>query len=186
MTAAVAIVEGPDVVVGIDSCSSDGDHRFDVTSKGPFAFDVAGHPPLLMVSAGLNSISTELGYGWSPPEPHSDGALAFLAACARSLREHFAAEPLWHMAKEDDGRSVEGHFIAAWRGVAVEISGGFGVSQARNGEVTIGSGRALMLGALAATRGRPAEERVRVALAAAAEYSTTVMPPFTVRWAPGR
>lgn len=182
MTAAVGVAEDGDVVLGIDSCTTDGDHLFDLANKGPTSHAVNGHPDLLIASAGLRSISDELAWRWAPPMPESEEPLRFLADCAVSLRGHFTAEPLWKMVKADNHR-LDGHLIAAWRGTVVEIDSVFGVSQPRNGEVTIGSGRALALGALAATKGRPAEERVRVALEAAAEYSDSVAGPFTIRWA---
>lgn len=182
MTAAVAIAEDGDVVLGIDSCTTDGDHLFDVTTKGPFSFPLEGHPPLLMASAGRSTLSFELGYVWAPPMPDGDDPLRFLAACVTSLRLHFTTEPLWSLAKDEDG-TLDGHFVAAWRGEVVEIGGDFGMVHPRNGEVTIGSGRALMLGALAATKGRPAQERVHIALEAAAEYADSVIPPFIIRWA---
>lgn len=184
MTAIVAIAEGGDVVLGIDSCSTAaGKMAIDNPGKGPVAFHFDGHPDLLLACAGSHLLQNEIVWDWTPPTPATTDPLTFLRACAVSLRAHFTAEPTWTMAKDDSGRGVDGHFVAAWRGVAVEISGDFAVTQYRSGEVAIGSGRDFLFGALWATKGRPAEERVWIALEAAAHYQEDVAPPFSIRWA---
>lgn len=166
-------------MVGVDSCSTDGSHRFDLADKGPIAYAIDGHSDLVLVVAGAHAIRNELEWAWTPPKPESPDPARFLATCAASLREHFTTPPLWGLVKDEDDQ-LDGHLIAAWGGMAVEISADLGVSIPRNGEVTIGSGRALALGALAATKGRPAQERVLTALAAAAEYAKDVAPPFSL------
>jgi len=184
VTAALAIAADGDVVVGIDSCSTwPGGMTVDNAEKGIAEFSFDGHPPLVVVCAGSSMIADEMANVWVPPVPASAEPIAFLRACSASLRAFFSEEPRWTMGKEEDGRSIAGHFAAGWRGVAVEISSDFGVLRPRSGEVAIGSGRDFVFGALAATRGRPAEERVRVALEAAAEYQQDVAGPFAIRWA---
>lgn len=178
MTAAVAVVDGADVVVGIDSCTTFvGGCSIDNAEKG-LAEPIPG---LLIASAGPNAFATELASGrWTPPEPDDSDPVPFLRQCATSLRDHFTADPLWMLSKDDDGE-LKGHFLVAWRGVAVEISSDFGLVRPRNGEIAIGSGRDFALGALGATRGLPVEERIHVALLAAAEYQQDVACPFTIR-----
>lgn len=168
------------MVVGIDSCTNDGQHRFVTAEKRPLTFDVDGHPQLVAGIAGLHLMIDELAAAWRPPCPDSDDPVAFFRSCARSLRDHFTAEPLWDMARDRDEGGLDGHFLLAWRGTACEVGSRFDVLRPSSGEVTIGSSRPILLGALVATRGRPAEERVAVALAAAAEYDQNVTAPFTI------
>jgi hypothetical protein len=178
VTAAVALVDGVDVVIGIDSCTTFvGGCSIDNAEKGL----TEPIPGLLVATAGPNAFATELASGrWAPPAPADSDPVAFVRRCAASLRDHFTAEPLWTLSKDDDGE-LKGHFLVAWRGVAVEISSDFGLVRPRNGEMAIGSGRDFALGALGATRGLPPEARVHIALEAAAEYQQDVAGPFTIR-----
>lgn len=186
MTAGVAVVEGGDVWVGYDSCSvAGGGMTIDNAAKLPAVFRIGDHD-LVIVVAGLDSIAGEVHGHWQPPDPeHISDSLPFLRSVAASLRDHFMAEPVWTLTREKDEGNLEGHFIAAWRGVAVEIAGDFGVCRPRSGEVAIGSGRDFLLGALYATTGQPAQDRVHVALQAAAYYQQDVAAPFTIIRAAG-
>ena len=181
MTAAVAVAADGDVVLGVDSRATSGGCAFDLADKGPVSYAIPGHPRLLVAAAGAHAINNELVWGWSPPPPAGDDALAFLRACAMSLRDHFTTEPVWTLLRREN--SLDGALIAAWRGVVVDIDGDFGIAHHRSGEVAIGSGRDFALGALFATKGRPPEERVRMALEAAADRDVNVASPFTIRWA---
>lgn len=181
MTAVVAVAEGGDVVMGIDSAVSSAVLTSSAT-KQLVKLAVPGHPPLLVGVAGRLLIANEVAWCWRPPAPRDEDAEVFLWECAVSLRAHFTAEPVWTLVRQDDG-FMNGEFLLGWRGVVGLVSDVFSLDVSRCGYAAIGSGEALALGALHATADKPAEARVHLALAAAAEHTENVRPPFDVRWA---
>jgi ATP-dependent protease HslVU (ClpYQ) peptidase subunit len=71
-------------------------------------------------------------------------------------------------------------FLVAYRGAVYEIDETLGVSRSARGYAASGAGYAYAYGALHATEGRPALERVRAALTAACEMSPVCCGPLHV------
>ncbi len=104
----------------------------------------------------------------------------------RSMRQALEAEGALHRTdNEDQSTGAETSAILCCRGRLFEIHADFAVLPASTwGYMADGAGYKYALGALHATQGMPSEERVRRALAAAAEHCPMVAPPFNVCFVP--
>ncbi len=180
MTVVVAVAADGDVVMGIDSgvCGS---VEIASATKGLVGYDLDGHPGLLVGAAGLHLIGNELAWRWSPPAPEGDDPIVYFWACAVSLRDHFTAEPLWSLVKEDG--HLDGGFLLGWRGTVCEVDSIFAVDVPVSGYMAIGNGQGPALGALYAGRQFKPERRVMGAMEAADAHVGGIRPPFSVRWA---
>ena len=83
-------------------------------------------------------------------------------------------------AKKDNEREQGGTFIVACKGRLFGVWDDFSVIEPTSGYEAIGSGRYEALGALYATEGMAARERVETALRAAEHFNGTVRGPFVV------
>jgi hypothetical protein len=83
-------------------------------------------------------------------------------------------------SKKENEREDAGTFLVGRNGVLFKVSDDYQVGRSLDGYDAAGCGWELALGALHATRRRRPEDRVRVALEAAAYHSGGVHPPFVV------
>lgn len=86
-------------------------------------------------------------------------------------------------AKKKDERERGGSFLVAWRGRLFCIGSDYQVEEAISGYNAVGSGDDLALGVLHATSlfDLPPEQRLRLALEAAASHNASVRPPFIIK-----
>jgi hypothetical protein len=82
----------------------------------------------------------------------------------------------------ENGRESGGTFLVGYRGDLFEINDDYQVARVRQRYHAVGCGRDLALGSLFTTNGFdiPTKERIKLALASAAEFSAGVRPPFTI------
>jgi ATP-dependent protease HslVU (ClpYQ) peptidase subunit len=69
-------------------------------------------------------------------------------------------------------------YLLAFRGLLYTLQEDFSLVRSNDGYSAIGGGQNFALGALAATASRPARERARLALFAAAKHSNAAIPPY--------
>lgn len=83
-------------------------------------------------------------------------------------------------AKKEHETESGGTFLVGYRGRVYEIQDDYQVAMPLDGYAACGCGAAVALGALYATHGRPARERVETALKAAERMSAGVRAPFVM------
>jgi ATP-dependent protease HslVU (ClpYQ) peptidase subunit len=86
--------------------------------------------------------------------------------------------------KKSSEQEEGGTFLVGVRGQLFKVCGDFQVGVAAVGYDACGCGQELALGALYATAGRPAPDRIETALRAAAHFSNGVRAPFVVERLP--
>lgn len=188
MTCIVGVETKGEVWIGGDSAISGWTVEIMAGPKvfraGKFLFGVSG-------SARVSGL---LQHAFDPPKPpkRRDGALdrfmltEFVPALRGVLGDHGA------QSKTDDVASIAGGtaFLVGVRGRLFEVHSDYQVGSRASGYYSVGSGYRIALGALFAADvvgdadGYPAladpAERVRLALAAAAEHDPYVRAPFVV------
>jgi ATP-dependent protease HslVU (ClpYQ) peptidase subunit len=88
-------------------------------------------------------------------------------------------------ARKEDEAETGGTFLVAWRERLYEVDDDYQVGRSVSGYTAVGGGAEIAFGALHATGGVEAPERVQRALEAAGHHSATVRPPFVVLTARG-
>jgi ATP-dependent protease HslVU (ClpYQ) peptidase subunit len=81
-------------------------------------------------------------------------------------------------AKKEDEREEGGNFLIGYRSRLFEMVDDYHVSEPVNGYEAVGSGAKYALGSLYATPHLPPEQRVALALEAAAYHNAYVRPPY--------
>jgi hypothetical protein len=80
----------------------------------------------------------------------------------------------------NDFKIEDGEFLVGYKGKLYEVLSDFQVGISKEGYASIGCGANIALGALHATKDKPALERVQLALEAASHHSMGVRPPFEI------
>jgi ATP-dependent protease HslVU (ClpYQ) peptidase subunit len=121
-----------------------------------------------------------LQYNFTPPSPYEgeDGLeymiRRFVPAVKQALKDGG-----W--ATTDDGRDLGGTFLVGWRGVLYYIDSDYQVARMVHDFAACGCGEDMALGSLYSTpKTMKPEDRLVLALSAAAEFSAGVRPPFAV------
>lgn len=185
MTCIVAVTDDLyGAAIGGDACTSDDwDHAR--TISDPKVFEVGD---ALVGVSGDWRLTHALRYAFEPP-PHPEGRpdhaymlLSWVSQLRATLRLVGALQTKYGVEEIADG----GRALVVYRGRIYEVGSNLQVVS-YDGYGAIGSGYAVALGALHATRDLDAYDgsaavrnRVRIALEAAAEHTTTVRGPFTV------
>ena len=87
----------------------------------------------------------------------------------------------WQYSKVDSGVAKSHNALFAIRGRCYELQSDYSFTRSRTGEYACGSGQEYAMGALYATRHlADPEQRIHMALEAAAEHSPTVSGPFDI------
>lgn len=176
MTCIVAVKDGDKVILGADSAGAAGHFsqaRADekVFKNGNFA----------MGFTSSYRMGQLLRYKLSPPDhdprTHVDKYMVneFIDAVRKCLKDG-------GYASKKDEEETGGTFIVAYQGELFEIQSDYQVMRPADPYCAVGCGYELALGALHATEGleKQGEERVLLALEAAAKFSGFVKPPFKV------
>lgn len=173
MTCVVAVLDKKYLYMGGDSAFTAGWYDLDVFQaekvfmRGEAMIGVAGSPR----AANL------LRYTFEFPPPSRD-LMAYMATdFVNSVRECFKAGG--YAAKENE---VEGHtsnMLIGIRGRLFKYDFDYQVQEVKD-YTAIGSGERVALGALFATRGKPALTRIKTALLAAEQFNAAVRGPFSV------
>ena len=176
MTCIVGMIDGDDVLIGADSCGGDVKqyvalHRSDskVFRRGPF----------LMGFTSSFRMGQLLRYNLQVPNhPKGMGTHRYMSTCFIDAVRNCLKDGGF-AGKKDEVESG-GTFLVAYRGKLFSVYSDYQVGEDADGYAAVGCGFAFALGAIHATKGEPAEKRVRKALKAAAKFSAYVMPPFHV------
>ena len=120
-----------------------------------------------------------LAHSLSVPEPPADCNLHrwMVTSFVDAVRDCLKAGGY---AQKDKEEERGGTFLVGIRGRLFHVSGDYQVGEPAAGFDACGCGFEIARGALAATRGRPAFDRVTTALRAAEEFSAGVRGPFYI------
>lgn len=172
MTCIVALVDGSQVYIGADSCAADGNRSaFGWVQPKVFAREsfVIGYTTSFRMGQLLQyRLATKPRKAVSV---HEYMCTQFVDAVRDCLKAG-------GFAKKKDEEESGGNFLVDYEGHLFRVASDYQVGEPSCGYDALGSGAECALGALFATQGKPALERITAALRAAAEFSTTVRPPF--------
>ena len=172
MTCIVGIVDAGRVLIAGDSAGSDGwhvDSRADskVFTVGPYAMGFT-------TSFRMGQL---LRYRLDVPGPDTWDVDRYMATTfVDAVRDCLKAGGF---ATTKDGAEVGGMFLVGVAGRLYTIASDYQIGTSHAGFAAVGSGYLAALGALHATPDRTAEDRLRLALEAAADLTAAVRPPFT-------
>lgn len=174
MTCIVGIAEGCNVWIGGDSAGVAGYslvRRKDVK--------VFRNGPFIMGFTSSFRMGQLLAHAFNPPKRHADADVyAFMVTdFIDSVRSCLKAGGY---AESHHNAERGGTFLVGYEGRLFQVQGDYQVGEALRGYDACGCGEDIALGSLHATAGRPPEERVRMALSAAEEFSAGVCGPFNV------
>ena len=173
MTCIVGIMHAGEVWIGGDSAGVGGyslSHRADekVFTNGEFVMGFT-------TSFRMGQI---LRYRFTPPPITTADLRRYMATefidAARSAMKDGG------YLKVSDGREDGGTFLVGVRGQLFAVEDDFQVGVSCDGYDAVGCGHDIAKGALFATQGMPPEQRINIALEAAARFSAGVRPPFVV------
>jgi ATP-dependent protease HslVU (ClpYQ) peptidase subunit len=181
MTCIAGAIKNGEVCIGGDAVSIQGDQNVRISVEGK-VFRVG---EFLVGSSGTVRIKQVMRYLFEPPVIEESDLTAYM------VREFIPA--LRALMKEHGGESetdshsteMEGQFLVSARGRLFHIDGAYGVFEARSSYAAIGCAAQEALAAMfTATRLLDADASawtiVEHGLLAAAEFDTSIRPPFTV------
>jgi len=176
MTCIVGVVYGQHVWIGGDSAGADVYHtiytRTDpkVFRKGEMAFGFTtsfrmGQLIRYKMDVPLDPLHN------AKLDVHKYLAVDFMDALRKCLKDGGFAE-------KDKEAETGGTFMLGLRGQLYTVESDYQFAQVEQPYAAVGSGAAIARGALYATADLMPEDRIRIALEAAAEHNYTVRPPF--------
>lgn len=134
----------------------------------------------LIGGAGDARIGDLLHYAFKPPTLPKHNLDRFMATrfipALQKCFEKFSYPP----ADTENGDAFEGNILIGARGHLYNVDGLFAVGRVAEGFDAIGTGADLALGALYASANLRPQERLEVALSAAANFCQSVRPPFVI------
>ena len=173
MTCIVGVVNNKHVYIGGDSAAfSESDLTCNVIEgskvfkKGEFIFGFS-------TSFRMGQI---LQFKFNPPKkPLKMNDYEYMATLfLDKLRSCF--DDNGYLKFEEDGAD----FLVGFRGNLYEVCSDYQVGMAKEGYSSLGCGANIANGALYATKDKPTEERIMMALEAASHHSVGVRPPFKI------
>lgn len=177
MTAVVAINEGGVVYVGADSAGINTETLHLVVRRDDKVFI---NDKYIVGFSGSYRAGQLLHYSFNPPEkPNGMTDIEFMSTVfVDDVRECFKAGGF---LVNQAGRESGGKFIVGFNGQIYVVDSDFQVGVPVDDFASVGCGADLCLGSLCSTKGRPAKERIHLALEAAERYSAGVRRPFNIR-----
>ena len=181
MTCIVGIVDKGVVYVGGDSAGVDMNDLSIIVRADEKVF-ITDPPEFVMGFCGSFRVGQLLRYALITPEQSikKDDMSYMVTDFVDAVRTVQRDKGSLH--RENDIENLEAGFIVGYKSKLYVIEADFQVLQPVNNYVAIGTGAHIALGAMYATKDsrlKP-EERVRIALEAAVEYSAGVRPPFNI------
>jgi len=178
MTCIVGVEHLGGVTIGCDSASSDG--RFRHTRTDSKVFRLGAYLIGFTTSWRMGQL---LRYQLDVGDPDTWDLDRWMAT--RFTDAVRATLKAGGFATSRDGAEHGGTFLVGVHGRLYTVFDDYQAGHAAEGHDAVGSGGALALGSLHTTRAAVDPlERCRAALEAAAYYSTTVAPPFTIETVP--
>lgn len=174
MTCIVGIVDGGLIRIGGDSAGISG---WDLSQRADRKVFVNG--PFVMGFTSSFRMGQLLAYSLKPPTRHPDvDVMAFMVTTfIDAVRETLKAGGF---AKRNSEAEEGGAFLVGYQGRLFQVSSDYQVGESNHGFDACGCGAPAALGALHATRGQSAPDRIQAALAAAEAFSAGVRSPFHV------
>lgn len=174
MTCIVGLQDAGDVVIGGDSAGVEG--YLSVVRADPKVFR---NGPFVFGFTSSFRMGQLLRFRLSVPPRHNDvDVFEFMATdFVDAVRTCLKAGGF---ARQDSQVESGGTFLVGFAGRLFEIDSDYQVGEPADGYAAVGCGAELALGALHATVGLEAEERILRALRAAAHFSTGVRDPFKI------
>jgi ATP-dependent protease HslVU (ClpYQ) peptidase subunit len=170
MTCIVGLVEKGTVYIGGDSAGVAG---LNVTIRGDEK--VFQNGPFIMGFTTSFRMGQLLRYKFDPPKQTVNAddmkylVTDFIDACRKCFLDNGFGNA-----------STGGTFLVGYRGNLYSIDNDFQVGIPTVGYDAVGCGEHLAKGALFASKGKKPEERIKLALEAAAAFNAGVAPPFTI------
>ncbi|TAL90918.1 MAG: hypothetical protein EPN62_00860 [Candidimonas sp.] len=174
MTCIVGVIEGSAIFMGGDSAGVNGlwldvrrDEKVFINSGFLFGFTSSFR------------MGQVLRYGFTPPKRYPDKDLmAYMVTdFVDAVRTSLKAAGFAH--KENDVESA-GQFLIGHAGRLFMIDNDYQVAESRHPYQAVGCGAEIASGAMYASQGKSAVERINLALSAAERHSAGVRGPFTV------
>lgn len=175
MTCIVGLVAEGKVLIGGDSAGVD--ERYALTVRADRK--VFRNGPFLMGFTSSFRMGQLLAHAFRPPQRYPDQDLhafmvtAFVDEVRRCLKDGGFAR------KENEVESA-GAFLVGYEGRLFHVDGDYQVGENAAGFAACGCGDLIAMGSLFSTKGRPSEERILQALAAAEAFSAGVRAPFHI------
>jgi hypothetical protein len=175
MTCIVGLLDGSNIYMGGDSAGVGGysmqtrkDEKVFINDKFIFGFTSSFRMGQL------------LRYSLKPPKrfPDVDIYLFMVTDFMNSVRQCLKDGGY---AKKDKEEESGGTFLVGYQGRLFEIGDDYQVAEVLENYASCGCGFDLALGSLYSTEGQRPEDRVRIALEAAAKFSAGVRPPFNIK-----
>lgn len=172
MTCIVAVTDGETVWMGADWAGVDG-----------YSLAIRKDPKIYKVGEFMFGFTSSfrmgrlLGYKFVPPDHHSEWDIEryMTTAFIDALRDTLKAGGY---ARTKDGAEEAGEFLVGYRGRIFRICSDYQVGENLGDFDAVGCGAELALGAMHATPGKNAIDRITTALEAAEAFSAGVRRPF--------
>ena len=142
---------------------------------------------MLIGYAGSYRLGQLMRFAFKPPK-HEKGKDDYEYMCVdviRSIQKCFAKHGFDGQNKKDE-KETSGQMLIAYKGTLYEIYEDYQVGISADPYISIGCGSDLALGAMYALHASPngsklpPEEKIKIALSAAAKFSGGVLPPFNI------
>jgi len=174
MTCIVGLVDGGVVYVGGDSAGVSGDDVMIRLDRKVFRLG-----EMVIGFTSSFRLGQVLRYSFVLPDVGLLDSLSYLSTVfVDECRRVFGEKGI--LSKDDEGMDRGGTFLLGFRGGLYYVASDFQVGEVEDGFYAVGCGAAYAIGALFASRGEGARERIFSALEAAARFSTGVRPPFVI------
>jgi hypothetical protein len=188
VTCIVGIATSDGVIIGADSMASDG--RLGLTRSDPKVFRLGRYVIGYTSSYRMGQLIRHSGAAIPTPKNPDRRWRADDERGVEEMDRFIATEFIpalrgvfekggW-LGKAQMGRDDGGDFLVGYGSHLYAIHDDLQYARHACGYTAVGSGRAVALGALHATAGRPPEERATAALMAAAEFTPDVRGPFLI------
>ena len=179
MTAVAGVVHEGRVWIGGDS---GGVSNWDLTNRrDPKVFT---NGPFVMGFTSSFRMGQLLQYALTAPQ-HPDDLDTFAYLCTLFIDAVRACLKTGGYAKTDNAVESGGNFLVGYRGRLFEVDSDFHVGESTDGYLAVGSGTAILHGALFATPELPPRDRLLRSLAAAEHHNIGVRGPFVIAVEPG-
>lgn len=172
-----AISEDGTVFIGGDGASVQNGDCIRMAAE-PKVYQVAD---FLLGLTGTVRVCQIAGYLFKPPKHNGEDVESYMVRkFAPALKKAMGKEG-GEIDDKDEGDVMDGRCLVGYRGRLFEIDSGYGVFMPVLPYHAIGCADQIGLGAMYAARRVSPEQKVRIALEAAAEFDANIRGPFTIK-----
>ena len=139
------------------------------------------HAPWFVIGiSGTLRFGQPLQYQFKPPLPPANVDMleymstTFIASLKKCFRDAGV------LAADRHGQDMDHSFLVGYQGALYRVESNFQILKVRDNYIALGSGENFALGAMFATKGQDPQQRIRLALEAAAAYNLTIREPFSL------